>query len=267
MAIAGHANKLQAGAGTKDSLGHTERQDEWWWEPTLIIIALAVFLAYGMWTSFQPRAFYDFQSYSSPFQSPILHFLNIDSLNVSPLIAQMIVLGPLAIPFGFRFTCYYFRKAYYRSFFMSPSACTVGKANAEAYNGERGLFVFQNLHRYFMYLAMVLVVLHWIDTVKAFIWQDQLYVGLGSILLLIDAVFLSLYVFSCHAWRHLVGGKIDCFSCSHRNEIRYKGWQRISKLNENHGLWAWISMASIVAADLYIRLVASGAINEIKFIG
>jgi hypothetical protein len=254
--------------GARDSLGQTERQDAWWIEPTLIVIAIVLFMAYGMYTSFQPLDHYLFGPYVSPFRSPILHFFDIPA-GLHPLLAQLIILIPLVIPFGFRATCYYFRKAYYRSMIFSPPACAVGKAGAESYQGEKSFpLIFQNSHRYFMYAAIGLVILHWIDTVHAFQHNGALYIGLGTILLLLDAVFLSLYVFSCHAWRHLVGGKLDCYSCDKMSEVRHTGWKRITMLNEKHALFAWVSMGSIVLADLYIRLLSSGVIaKDIIFVG
>ena len=36
----------------------------------------------------------------------------------------------LVVPLGFRFTCYYYRKAYYRSIWQSPPACAVEEPTA-----------------------------------------------------------------------------------------------------------------------------------------
>ena len=44
----------------------------------------------------------------------------------------------LVVPLGFRFTCYYYRKAYYRSIWRSPAACAV-KEPHKAYRGESRL--------------------------------------------------------------------------------------------------------------------------------
>ena len=53
----------------------------------------------------------------------------------------------------FRLTCYYYRKAYYRSFWLSPPACAVPDGHKK-YTGEtRFPLIFQNLHRYFFYAA------------------------------------------------------------------------------------------------------------------
>ena len=254
--------------GALETLGQTDRIDSWWIESALIALGLILFILYGMYTTFQPISLYEWGPYVSPFRSPILHFIPKGSVDFSGLLGQALILIPLSIPLGFRATCYYFRKAYYRAFLFSPPACAVGKATPENYKGETAFpFIFQNLHRYFFYFAVGLVILHWIDTTYAFIYNGGFYMGVGSILLLLDAVFLSLYVFSCHSWRHLFGGKLDCFSCSMNNQVRYTGWKRISKLNENHAIWAWVSMLTIVIADLYVRLVSSGVLTDIKILG
>ena len=73
-------------------------------------------------------------------------------------------------PGGFRVTCYYYRKAYYRAFFLDPPACAVGEPAGAAIAARRGCFLFQNLHRYFLYLALVFLVLLAIDVVHACIW-------------------------------------------------------------------------------------------------
>src|SRR5438067_1236350 len=65
----------------------------------------------------------------------------------------------LPFPLGFRLTCYYYRKAYYRSFWLSPPACAVADAHRR-YTGERRFpLIFQNVHRYFFYLALPFAVL------------------------------------------------------------------------------------------------------------
>jgi hypothetical protein len=84
--------------------------------------------------------------------------------------------------------------------------------------------------------------------------------------MLANVILLSLYSFSCHSLRHLIGGKLDCFSCSQSSHLRYKGWKGVSALNENHMLFAWLSLFSVGLTDLYIRLVSSGAITDIKIL-
>ena len=56
---------------------------------------------------------------------------------------------------GFRLTCYYYRKAYYRAFWRAPAACAVREPHAK-YTGEtRFPLILQNVHRYFFWIALV----------------------------------------------------------------------------------------------------------------
>jgi hypothetical protein len=172
------------------------------------------------------------------------------------------------MPAGFRLTCYYARKAYYRSLFGDPPGCAVAEFCKNNYKGERGLFVFQNLHRYFLYLALLLVCMHIYHVIEACRWPlgDGMRFGMsvGTLVLAVDLVFLSLYVFSCHSLRHLVGGGRDCFSGS-GGESRYKLWRGVTKLNDYHGTFFWVSLFTVGFADFYIWMVASGRWNDIRF--
>ena len=90
--------------------------------------------------------------------------------------------------------------------------------------------LFQNLHRYFLYLALVFLVLLAIDVVHACIWPtaaggQTFGVSVGTLVLAANVTLLSLYTFSCHSLRHLVGGNVDCFSCVALGQARYKLWK------------------------------------------
>src|SRR5919197_596981 len=146
---------------------------------------------------------------------------------LSPFYSPLIKLGfwPFSpailiagFPLLFRATCYYYRKAYYR---------------------------------FFLYAALVVVAFLWVDALRAFVFDGRFGVALGSLILGVNVVLLTAYTFSCHSLRHLVGGGVDCFSCS---RARYSVWQMLSRINPNHGFFAWLSLFSVVAADLYVRL-------------
>ena len=84
-------------------------------------------------------------------------------------------------------------------------------------------------------------------------------VGVGSVILFINPLLLAGYTFGCHAFRHLVGGKHNCFSCPQGTErVKYKLWQGVSKLNSKHMFWAWASMIWVAFTDVYVRLVSKG---------
>ena len=123
-------------------------------------------------------------------------------------------------------------------------------------------FILQNLHRFFLYAAVVLLAIHWIEVVRSFAVDGGLRIGLGSLILLADSLLLTGYVSSCHSLRHIVGGRIDCFSCSAVNRTRHGAWKMLSGLNSRHMAWAWASLVSVVIADLYIRLLAIGVLTD-----
>jgi hypothetical protein len=184
----------------------------------------------------------------------------------------------LVFPLGFRMTCYYYRRAYYRAFFLDPVACSVGEARHN-YRGETKFpFVLQNLHRFFMYAAVVLIFILSYDVCLATRWPvagvapngdmfpgpTQFGVGVGTLVMTVNVVLLAAYTFGCHSLRHLVGGSVDCFSCARGGRARYGLWRGVSRLNSSHMLWAWCSLFSVALTDVYIRLCAMGVITDIR---
>ena len=163
----------------------------------------------------------------------------------------------LVLPFPalFRFTCYYYRKSYYRAFAARPAACAVPATKGFSYKGERGILMLQNLHRYFLYAALVILVFLTYDALRSIFTPHGLYFGLGSVLMLVNVVFLAFYTLGCHSFRHLVGGKLDCFSCDGIDRHRYGLWSKVTMLNGRHALWAWLSLATVAGVDVYIRYV------------
>jgi hypothetical protein len=108
----------------------------------------------------------------------------------------------------------------------------------------------------------VILALLWWDALLAFRFPSGFGIGLGSLILLANVGLLSLYTFSCHSCRHLCGGSLDSFA---RTPLRYRLWRTLTRLNERHGVFAWLSLFSVIAADLYVRLLASGAIQDLRF--
>ena len=100
------------------------------------------------------------------------------------------------------------------AFFLDPPACAVGEARPHRYSGETAFpFVLQNLHRYFLYGALIFLIILWYDAIRAFWFDGSFGIGLGSIVLLVNIALLSFYTLSCHSLRHILGGNVDCFSC------------------------------------------------------
>ena len=230
----------------------------WWLQPLTIVAVLGGFSGYAFWSVVIAPIGYEFGNYLSPFYSPLIQ------LGFWPLSPAVLIAG---FPLLFRATCYYYRKAYYRSFFWDPPACAIGEigspASKASYSGEeRFPLVLLNFHRFFLYAALVVVAFLWVDAVRAFIFDGRLGVGLGSIVLLVNVVLLTIYTFSCHSLRHVVGGSLDCFSCS---RARYSMWQVLSRINPSHARFAWFSLFSVVIADLYVRLLSAGVLTDIRF--
>lgn len=243
--------------GTQNRL--TDRRDAWWVEPLLTVITLTAFGIYTFLIAFD-RNNGEFGPYISPMFSVPWFGVHAKDINL-PFPPAFLWLW---IPLGFRATCYYYRKSYYRAFFWDPPACAVPELR-KAYQGERKFpFVLNNLHRYFWYLSVWVVLFLWIDTLRAFWFEGHFYLGLGSLIMLANIILLSYYTFSCHAWRHIAGGCLNCFS---KHKTRYTLWQRITHINEQHGFWAWTSMMAVWFTDAYIRLVAHGVISDPKIFG
>ncbi len=241
-----------AGSG----FGSTLRRDAWWVEILPVIVLLGGFGLYATLRAFEGK-FYEWGPYLSPFYSPLID-ANHRWWKWSPAI--LILGGPLS----FRATCYYYRKAYYRAFFADPPACAVGEPK-RSYSGETKFpFILQNLHRYALYLAIVFLAFLWKDAYDAFWWNGKFGMGVGTLVLLVNIILLTTYTLSCHSLRHLAGGKLDCFSCATFGKPRYSAWSFLTRLNERHMLFAWMSLISVGFADFYIRMVASGAFHDVR---
>jgi hypothetical protein len=166
----------------------------------------------------------------------------------------------LPFPGGFRFTCYYYRGAYYKAFWADPPGCAVGEPR-KTYWGERSFpLILQNVHRYFLFIAVIFVGLLSYDAYKSFWWAapgggTQFGIGLGSIVLSVNAVLIGFYTFGCHSMRHFTGGVLDRIS---RAPVRKVMYDCSSCLNRWHMKWAWASLFSVMLADIYVRLVAKG---------
>lgn len=223
---------------------------KWWIQPVSVAVAFTLFVIYSFWSVAIFVGHHSAGPYLSPYYSPVI---NPGWWFLSPALLVAWV------PLGFRATCYYYRKAYFRAFFWDPPACAIREPSARRrYTGETRLpWVLNNLHRYFLYLAIVVLGFLWWDTINAFHYRNGIYIGVGSIIMLINVVLITGYTLSCHALRHLVGGGIDCFSCSRARTIRHGLWGFVSKLNPYHPTWAWLSLTSVAAADIYIRIVSS----------
>jgi hypothetical protein len=248
--------------------GQTLRRDRWWAQPIFTAVTLLGAGLYATWAIIFGVHNYA-PPYLSPFYSPCLgagcpdefRIASLPTFGLSPAILVMVVI------FGFRTTCYYYRKAYYRSLFFDPPACSVGEPWGKGYRGE-SIFplILQNFHRYFLYLALVVLAFLWFDTAKAFDFGGRFGIGLGSLILTLNAALLSGYLLGCHSLRHLVGGGMDCASCSRFGQVRHGAWKRASWFNALHGKWAWASLVFVCFADLYVRLCSLGVLHDLRIL-
>src|SRR5436190_405977 len=106
---------------------------------------------------------------------------------VAPLIT-VVVLGGVTI---YGTWAALVNKDYYRAFFWSPPACAVRDARPR-YGGEsRFPLILQNVHRIFFYLILPFpIILLW-DGVRAFDFPDGFGMGVGTVVLLVNAVLLG----------------------------------------------------------------------------
>jgi hypothetical protein len=245
--------------GGVSRFGNTQRQDNWWVEILPVMTVLGAFGVYATLRAFEGK-FYEWGPYLSPFYSPLID----PHHHWWPLSPAILILGG---PLGFRATCYYYRKAYYRAFFLDPPACAVSEGSGRPYLGETAFpFVLQNVHRYFFYLALLFLCFLWYDAVRAFLFPEGFGIGVGSLVMLVNIILLTTYTFSCHSLRHLAGGKLDCFSCATFGTPRHAAWGWVSALNERHMLWAWLSLFSVGLTDLYVRLLSVGLLKDIRLL-
>ena len=263
-------------------MGQTLRQDNWWIQPAIVVAVFSSFIIYATWAAFQ-NAHYTSGPYLSPFYSPVLWGNDVDA-------AGHVVASPHArfgkqpdwwpgwLPFSpaliilpfpglFRFTCYHYRGAYYKGFWSDPPNCAVGEWR-KTYLGEHSLpLILQNIHRYFMYVAVLFIGMLAYDAILAFIWTrpdgtKTFGIGVGTLIMCLNVFLLAGYTFGCHSFRHLVGGLYDKLSM---HPVKKKVYDCSSCLNKYHGNWAWFSLFSVALTDLYIRLCSMGIIHDYHF--
>ena len=296
----------------REGFGATMRRDPWWLGPLATFLGLLAFLVYGTWAAWQDGFFEIRKSsvepdptkvkafnapdnpavapYLSPFYSPLIYDphsehawfhsdwkANLGLPRWFPFSAGFLI---LAFPGLFRLTCYYYRKAYYRAFWADPPACGVGEPRKSYWGENHWPLLFQNAHRFFLYIALVfIVILSW-DVILAFRWptdrqgnllpdhQHQFGMGLGTLIMLLNVLLICGFTFGCNSLRHLAGGRLDCFSCPHniaQQRGGYKAWRFVSWFNERHALWAWLSLFSVGFTDVYIRMCSMGNWQDVRF--
>jgi len=254
--------------------GDTSRRDAWWKKPLLTLLGLSGFGVYATWAAFQGDH-YHYAGYLSPFYSPELFGDSPHSWfgpkpgawpSWLPWSPAFLILWA---PGGFRLTCYYYRGAYYKAFWGDPLNCAVGELR-KGYRGENSLpLILQNVHRYFLYVAVVFIVFLAHDVWKAMWFVDpetgatNFGIGVGTLVLTANVILLGGYTFGCHSMRHLIGGVMNSFS---RAPVRKKAYDCVSCLNRGHMLWAWCSLFMVGFSDVYVRLCSMGIWSDLRLI-
>ncbi len=254
--------------------GQTARRDTWWLQPAMVLLGLSAFIVYSTWAAFQGEH-YHAGPYLSPFYSPELFGDSPHSwFGPKPgLWPGWLPWSPafliLWAPGGFRLSCYYYRGAYYKAFWADPPSCAVGEPR-NSYRGEQAFpLIVQNVHRYFLYVAIVFIGLLAHDAWNGLWFQDRTTgevvfgVGIGSIVLLINVILLGGYTFGCHSLRHLVGGRFDRLS---RTPGRYRAYRCVGCLNRGHMVWAWASLFWVGFSDFYVRMCSMGVWSDWRII-
>lgn len=260
------------------AFGETSRRDAWWVQPLAVFLGLSGFIVYTTWAAFQGEHYFYHEGgahYLSPFYSPLLFGLAheprwFDAARPS-FWPEWLLFSPafliLAGPAGMRFTCYYYRGAYYKAFWSDPPSCAVGEPR-KSYWGEHSLpLILQNSHRYFFYPAAMFVIVLTYDAYCAmwFVGADgaeHFGLGVGTLVLWANAILLGGYTFGCHCSRHLIGGFMDRLS---KSSIRKSCYDCVSSLNRGHMKWAWTSLVWVAFSDIYVRLCSMGVWTDWRF--
>jgi hypothetical protein len=259
-------------SGTVQRFGQTFRKDNWWLSPVVVFIVLSSFVVYATWAALQ-GVHYTHGSYISPLYSPEL-FGDSPHAWFGPkpgwwpsFLPYSPALLILWAPGLFRFTCYYYRGAYYKAFFRDPVSCTVTESTKK-YAGENSFpLIMQNIHRYFMYIALLFLIILSYD-VYISLWHvhpvtgiKTFGIGVGTLILTVNVILLGGYTLGCHSLRHVIGGILDHFSSA---PVRHKMYQCVSCFNSRHMLYAWMSLFWVAFSDIYVRLCSMGILTDWK---
>ena len=244
----------------------TMRQDAWWVQPVVVFVILSSFVAYATWAAFQ-NAHYRFGPYLSPFYSP-----EIFGDPAHAWLGPQPTWWPAWLPFSpallilpfpglFRVTCYYYRGAYYKAMWADPPSCTVREPR-HTYRGEQTFpLILQNVHRYFLYIALLFLLILGRDVWEAMWFTDPstghvaFGIGLGTLVLALNLALLASYTLGCHSLRHLVGGYLDRLA---DRPVQRTAYACANCFNRWHMRWAWMSLFGVAFADLYVRLCSMG---------
>ena len=196
---------------------------------------------------------YEVDGYLSPLFSPLIRPDWLPAW-ISP---GLLILW---IPLGFRATCYYYRKAYYRFYFADPPGCAVGEPPSTVATPWSLAFPFilQNLHRFFLYLAFIPLFFLWVDAVASLVPDERTAAGprRRHPLRQRHPADRLLAVVPLASARRRRAPRLLLLHAA--NRVQHTLWRRLTSLNVHHMAWAWVSLSSVALADVYVRLMALG---------
>ena len=252
----------------------TSRRDTWWVQPLVTLVIYTSFVVYVTWALFQGEN-YHYGNYLSPLYSPELLGDSPHSIfgpfpswwprNIIPASPAILI---LLFPLSFRMSCYFYRGSYYKAFWGDPPNCAVGEPRT-SYRGEHKMpLQIMNFHRYALYFALIFVFILSYDAIISYRFDDgaggkTFGIGVGSLVMTLNAVLIGGYTLGCHSLRHLVGGLMDRFS---GRPLRKKTYDCVSCLNRHHPKFAWFSLVWVAFTDIYIRLLAQGSITDFRIL-
>ena len=254
--------------GSSPRGGPTSRRapcTRWWVEPAVTFTLLVAWLAYAL---VGPLAITTSGSTTTSRRSPPCLSASCvpesaTSGRGSESSPPFVPLGLLVLPFllEFRLTCYY-RKAYYRSFWLSPSG--VRRRGAAWGTGEtRFPLILQNAHRYFFYAAIVVSLINTYDVIRAFHGEDGGFsIGLGTIIMLVNVVLLWALTVS-----YPPAGTWSAAGCGTSPSIRPATGCGLRCRSSTLAMeLAWTTLATLLVTDAYIGLVSAGVLTDLRLV-
>jgi hypothetical protein len=160
-------------------------RDRWW---SSVFLGSARFSVYANWAAFQKyytlRTLHFAVLFARAFRQRFpARTVRPQAIVVPGFLPFSPALLILWIPGLFRLTCYYYRGAYYKSFWADPPACAVSEPR-KSYLGERSFpLIMQNFHRYFLRLSYIVWGFLVYDAWKVVLVPDTSASASGSIVL------------------------------------------------------------------------------------
>ena len=116
-----------------------------------------------------------------------------------------------------------------------------------------------------LYLAIAILSMKYYDVVHTMQFSGSWGFSVGTLVLAIESFLLTMYVISCHAFRHLVGGFLNQWR-GRTSSFAGRIFKFSSRHNVHHNLWFWTSLAMVFLGDLFVMAVAEGLISDPRLV-